>query len=79
MGPTGFAYGLDMTDEMLALADENKRKSGLDNVDIQGRRAASNAQNAHKSLVAGIITDHNSCEKTKKVSPLPPYRGAFAS
>src|SRR5215212_10437068 len=33
VGPTGFAYGLDMTDEMLALAAENKRKSGLTNVE----------------------------------------------
>lgn len=32
VGPTGFAYGLDMTDEMLALAQENKAKSGLINV-----------------------------------------------
>lgn len=32
VGPTGFAYGLDMTDEMLALAEENLRKSGLENV-----------------------------------------------
>jgi len=32
VGPTGRAFGLDMTDEMLALAEENKRKSGLDNV-----------------------------------------------
>ena len=32
VGPTGVAYGLDMTDEMLALALENKRKSGLGNV-----------------------------------------------
>ena len=32
VGPTGTAYGLDMTDEMLALAQENKRKSGLANV-----------------------------------------------
>jgi hypothetical protein len=32
VGPTGTAYGLDMTDEMLALAAENKRKSGLANV-----------------------------------------------
>ena len=31
-GPTGTAYGLDMTDQMLALAQENKRKSGLANV-----------------------------------------------
>jgi SAM-dependent methyltransferase len=32
VGPTGKAYGLDMTDEMLALAEENKCKSGLTNV-----------------------------------------------
>jgi ubiquinone/menaquinone biosynthesis C-methylase UbiE len=32
VGPTGFAYGLDMTDEMLALAEKNKRESGLTNV-----------------------------------------------
>jgi SAM-dependent methyltransferase len=32
VGPTGMAYGLDMTDAMLALAQENKRKSGLTNV-----------------------------------------------
>jgi SAM-dependent methyltransferase len=34
VGPTGKAYGLDMTDEMLAVAEENKRKSGLDNVEF---------------------------------------------
>jgi SAM-dependent methyltransferase len=34
VGPTGRAYGLDMTDEMLALAEENKRKSGLANVEF---------------------------------------------
>jgi arsenite methyltransferase len=32
--PTGKAYGLDMTDEMLALAEENKDKSGLANVEF---------------------------------------------
>jgi ubiquinone/menaquinone biosynthesis C-methylase UbiE len=32
VGPTGTAIGLDMTDQMLALAEENKRKSGLANV-----------------------------------------------
>jgi arsenite methyltransferase len=32
VGPTGTAFGLDMTDQMLALAEENKRKSGLSNV-----------------------------------------------
>jgi arsenite methyltransferase len=34
VGPTGKAYGLDMTSEMLALAEENKRKSGLTNVEF---------------------------------------------
>jgi arsenite methyltransferase len=34
VGPSGRAYGLDMTDEMLALAEENKRKSGLTNVEF---------------------------------------------
>jgi arsenite methyltransferase len=34
VGPTGKAYGLDMTDEMLTLAEENKRKSGLTNVEF---------------------------------------------
>jgi len=34
IGPTGKAYGLDMTDEMLALANDNKRKSGLENVEF---------------------------------------------
>jgi arsenite methyltransferase len=34
VGPTGKAYGLDMTDEMLALANENKRQSGIANVEF---------------------------------------------
>jgi arsenite methyltransferase len=37
VGPTGKAYGLDMTDEMLALARENQRKAGATNVEfLQG-------------------------------------------
>ena len=34
VGPTGKAYGLDMTDEMLALANENKEKAGVENVEF---------------------------------------------
>ncbi len=34
IGPTGKAYGLDMTDEMLALANENKRRAGAENVEF---------------------------------------------
>jgi SAM-dependent methyltransferase len=34
VGPTGHAYGLDMTDEMLDLARDNQRKSGVTNVEF---------------------------------------------
>src|SRR3972149_1731216 len=34
VGPKGKAYGLDMTDEMLALARENQRKAGVTNVEF---------------------------------------------
>ena len=34
VGPTGKAYGLDMTDDMLALARENQRQSGVENVEF---------------------------------------------
>jgi ubiquinone/menaquinone biosynthesis C-methylase UbiE len=34
VGPSGKAYGLDMTDEMLTLARENQRKAGLENVEF---------------------------------------------
>lgn len=38
VGPTGFAYGLDMTDEMLALAEQNKAAAGAENVQfLKGR------------------------------------------
>jgi SAM-dependent methyltransferase len=34
VGPTGKAYGLDMTEEMLALARENQRKAGIENAEF---------------------------------------------
>jgi arsenite methyltransferase len=34
VGPAGKVYGLDMTDEMLALANENKRRAGAENVEF---------------------------------------------
>ena len=34
VGPSGKAYGLDMTDQMLALARENQRKAGVENVEF---------------------------------------------
>jgi len=35
VGPTGRAYGIDMTDEMLELARENQRKAGVENVEFR--------------------------------------------
>src|SRR6202035_4124325 len=34
VGPTGKAYGLDMTDEMLSLARDNQRKAGVENAEF---------------------------------------------
>ena len=34
VGPNGKAYGLDMTDDMLALARENQRKAGIENIEF---------------------------------------------
>ncbi len=34
VGPAGKVYGLDMTDEMLALARDNQKKAGVDNVEF---------------------------------------------
>src|SRR5579862_2109464 len=34
VGPAGKAYGLDMTDEMLALANENKKQAGIENAEF---------------------------------------------
>src|SRR5713101_5575433 len=34
VGPAGKVYGLDITDEMLSLANENKRKAGVENVEF---------------------------------------------
>ncbi|MGH3969548.1 MAG: arsenite methyltransferase [Mycobacterium sp.] len=35
VGPSGFAYGVDMTDEMLALAEANRAKAGATNVEFR--------------------------------------------
>ena len=44
VGPTGKAYGLDMTDEMLALARENQAKSGLDQRRVPARARSSTSR-----------------------------------
>jgi precorrin-6B methylase 2 len=37
VGPTGFTWGLDMTDEMLVLAERNKAAAGAENVQLLER------------------------------------------
>ena len=44
VGPTGKAYGLDMTDEMLALARENQAKAGLDERRVSERARSSTSR-----------------------------------
>ena len=39
VGPTGKAYGLDMTDEMLELANANKARAGATNVELMSGRS----------------------------------------
>ena len=53
VGPTGKAYGLDMTDEMLALARENQRKAGLDE-----RRVPEGRDRAHSAAGQFGRRDH---------------------
>ena len=49
VGPTGKAYGLDMTDEMLALARENQRKAGVDQRRVpEGRDRGHPAARRHR-------------------------------
>lgn len=63
VGPTGFAYGVDMTDEMLALAQENKARSGLSNVAfLKGRiedipLAANSVDVVISNCVINLATD----------------------
>ena len=52
VGPTGKAYGLDMTDEMLALARENQQKAGLANVEfLKGEIEAIPLPDAHVDVI----------------------------
>src|SRR2546428_965424 len=71
VGPTGKAYGLDMTDEMLALANENKRKAGADNVEflkgeiehIVGDRKSTRLNSSHDQISYAVF-----CLKKKNKS-----------
>jgi len=68
VGPSGKVYGLDMTDEMLALANENKRKAGAENVEfLKGEIEAVPLPNDHVDVVISNCVINLSTEKEKVV------------
>ena len=73
VGPTGKAYGLDMTDEMLALARENQRKAGVDERRVpQGRdRAASRCPTRSVDVIISNCVINLSADKDRGAAPRP--------
>jgi arsenite methyltransferase len=68
-GPTGKAYGLDMTDEMLALANENKRRAGAENVEfLKGEIEQIPLPDASVDVVISNCVINLSCDKSKVLS-----------
>lgn len=69
VGPTGKAYGLDMTDEMLALANENKRRAGAENVEfLKGEIEQIPLPDASVDVVISNCVINLSCDKSKVLS-----------
>jgi arsenite methyltransferase len=66
VGPTGKVYGLDMTDEMLALANENKRRAGAENVEfLKGEIEEIPLPDASVDVVISNCVINLSCDKSK--------------
>lgn len=66
VGPSGKVYGLDMTDEMLALANENKRKAGAENVEfLRGEIERIPLPDASVDVVISNCVINLSCDKEK--------------
>jgi arsenite methyltransferase len=66
VGPTGKAYGLDMTDEMLALANENKRRAGAENVEfLKGEIEQIPLPDASVDVIISNCVINLSCDKRK--------------
>ena len=66
VGATGKAYGLDMTDEMLALARENQRKAGVDNVEfLKGEMEAIPLPDASVDVVISNCVINLSADKDR--------------
>src|SRR3954453_7082552 len=69
VGPTGKAYGLDMTDEMLALARENQRKAGVENVEfLKGDIEAIPLPNASVDVIISNCVINLSADKRKVIA-----------
>src|SRR6476469_4987559 len=69
VGPTGKAYGLDMTDEMLALATENKRRAGATNVEfLKGEIEQIPLPDASVDVIISNCVINLSCDKSKVLS-----------
>jgi len=66
VGPTGKAYGLDMTDEMLALANENKRRAGAENIEfLKGEIEQIPLPDASVDVIISNCVINLSCDKSK--------------
>lgn len=66
VGPTGKAYGLDMTDEMLALARANQRKAGAQNVEfVKGDIEAIPLPDAHVDVIISNCVINLAADKDK--------------
>jgi arsenite methyltransferase len=69
VGPTGKAYGLDMTDEMLELARENQRKAGLRNVEfLKGDIEAIPLPDASVDVIISNCVVNLSADKRKVIT-----------
>ena len=66
VGLTGKAYGLDMTDEMLTLANENKRRAGAENVEfLKGEIEQIPLPDASVDVIISNCVINLSCDKSK--------------
>jgi arsenite methyltransferase len=69
VGPTGKAYGLDMTDDMLALARENQRKAGVENVEfLKGEIEAIPLPDSHVDVIISNCVINLSADKRQVLS-----------
>ena len=69
VGPTGKAYGLDMTDEMLALARDNQRKAGVENAEfLKGEIEAIPLPDSSVDVIISNCVINLSTDKTRVIA-----------